>query len=123
MKRVQVSNQMDILAELEDLRKQATMTSSQTTSRSKASPATPVLDLDSLIGGTGGRQRELRRKLGRTINSDVFEQMKALQLAIRLQDANGETIHTLDPILLSVEECGGVEKLSLLLTIDLENKG
>jgi hypothetical protein len=97
--------------------------SSSATSRARASAATPVLDLDSLIGGTMSRQKEIRRKLGRTVKSDVFGKMKGLQVAVRLQDATGETIHTLDPILLSVEECGQVDRLSLRLTIDLENKG
>jgi hypothetical protein len=121
MKRVQVSNQMDILAELDSLRKQATMSAPGPT-RTKSAGGGPALDLDALIGAGAIRQKELRRRLAKQVNSDVFRRMHALQLAIRLQDASGETIHTLDPVLLSVEQSGALEKLSLLLTIDLENK-
>jgi len=117
LKRVQVSNQIDILAELDSLRKQATMDPGDRERRS----ASPSLDIDALLGGGEQRSREMRRRLSHELNSDIFQRMQGLQVAIRIQDATGTTIHTLDPVLMSVDEAGSLERLSLLLTLDLEN--
>jgi len=117
LKRVQVSNQMDILAELDGLRKAATMSGS-----ARRSDTASDLDLDSLLSDRSNGSRELRRTIARALNSDIFQRMHALQLAIRIQDRQGETIHTLDPVLLHVTEASSLSKLSLQLTVDLENK-
>jgi hypothetical protein len=117
VKRVQVSNQMDILAELEGLRKQATMGSFNRQGVSTSGD----LDIDALLAGTD-EARELRRKIEQSLNSDVFRHMGALQLAIRIQNADGETIHTLEPVSVAVDKADQLRKLSLLLTVDLENK-
>jgi signal recognition particle receptor subunit beta len=117
VKRVQVSNQMDILAELEGLRKQATMGSFNRQGADSAGD----LDIDALLAGTD-ESRELRRKIEQSLNSDVFRHMGALQLAIRIQNAEGETIHTLEPVSLAVDKADNLRKLSLQLTVDLENK-
>jgi hypothetical protein len=117
VKRVQVSNQMDILAELEGLRKQATMGSFSR----QGADAAGDLDIDALLAGTD-EARELSRKIEQSLNSDVFRHMGALQLAIRIQNAEGETIHTLEPVSLAVDKADKLKRLSLQLTVDLENK-
>ena len=117
VKRVQVSNQMDILAELDGLRKQATMAG---TSRSFKS-TTPDLDLDSLLAVEAGRTKEFRRKIQKSLNSDLFENMRGLQVAIRIQGENGETIHSLEPVSLHVENAKDLDKLCLRFSVDLEN--
>ncbi len=116
MKRVQVSNQMDILAELEGLRKQATMDSFERHYQGSGSD----LDIDALLAGSEST-RELRRRVEQALNSDIFRNMGALQLAVRIQDVNGETIHTLEPVSLAVNKAGKLQKLSLRFTLDLEN--
>lgn len=119
LKRVQVSNQMDILAELDGLRKQATM---ESYGRRSAAPRATDLDLDALLGGGGDRQvRELRRRIEKSINSDIFQRMHGLQIAVRIQDKSGETIHTLDPFSMIIDEASGLKRLSLQFTVDLEN--
>ena len=117
VKRVQVSNQMDILAELDGLRKQATMGSS---SRQTGSPA-PELDLDSLISGDTGQSRELRRKIEKAVNSDIFKTMRGMQIAIRLQNEGGDTIHSFDPVSLDIEDATALKRLCLRFSLDLEN--
>jgi signal recognition particle receptor subunit beta len=117
VKRVQVSNQMDILAELDGLRKQATMGAG---SRPTESPA-PDLDLDSLISGDAGQSRELRSKIEQAVNSDIFKTMRGMQIAIRLQNEGGETIHSFDPVSLDIEDATALKKLCLRLSLDLEN--
>ena len=117
VKRVQVSNQMDILAELDGLRRQATMSSEGQQFESTA----PDLDLDSLISGDIGQSRELRQKIEKALNSDIFKTMRGMQIAIRLQNEGGDTIHSLDPVSLDIEDATTLKKLCLRLSLDLEN--
>jgi len=117
VKRVHVSNQIDILAELDGLRKQATMSTHERDFSSRS----PDLDLDSLLSSASPLTREMRKKLERAVNSNVFSNMRGVQFAIRIQDKDGETIHTFDPVSLDIEEAGGLKRLSLHLSLDLEN--
>jgi len=105
VKRVHVSNQMDILAELDGLRKQATMANGGHNFKA----TTPDLDLDSL------------RKVDQALNSDIFKNMRGLQVAVRIQDEGGDTIHTFDPVSLEVENAESLKKLCLRFSLDLEN--
>jgi signal recognition particle receptor subunit beta len=117
LKHVHVSNQMDILAELDGLRKQATMGGAGRRFKSSA----PDLDLDSLLSADEGRIRELRRRFEKALNSDVFKTMRGLQVAIRIQDEEGSTIHTLDPVSLDIDDASSLNKLCLRFSVDLEN--
>jgi signal recognition particle receptor subunit beta len=117
VKRVQVSNQMDILAELDGLRKQATM---RISGRESGGPS-PELDLDSLISGDRDQTRELRRKIEKAVNSDIFKTMRGMQIAIRLQNEGGDTIHSFDPVSLDIEDATALKKLCLRFSLDLEN--
>jgi signal recognition particle receptor subunit beta len=117
VKRVQVSNQMDILAELDSLRKQATMGGGDR----KFDRSTPDLDLDSLISGDLGNSRELRRKVEQSLNSDIFKNMRGMQIAIRIQDGGGEIIHTFDPVSVDIEDAAALRKIRLRFSLDLEN--
>ncbi|NOZ93846.1 MAG: hypothetical protein GXP47_03765, partial [Acidobacteria bacterium] len=118
VKRVQVSNQMDILAELDSLRERATMAGP----RAAAASQQPDLDIDSLLAGELTKTREIRRKVSHGINSDIFKRTSSLQVAVRLVDSHGDTVHTLQPISLPVKDISSVDVLSLLLTLDLENQ-
>ncbi len=117
VKRVHVDSQMDILAELENLRKQAT--SGQGFSTRDRSAAD--VDLDSLLGQSLNDKKEVRRKLAKQLNSDIFQRMRALQLAIRIQDEHGDTITTLDPVSFSVGDASSLRTVLLSFTLDLEN--
>ncbi len=119
MKHVHVSNQMDILAELESLRKQATMA---TPSPRKSTTPSPAMDLDSLLAGDVDHRRELRRKVAEKVNSRVLERLRRVRVAVELQGEDGESLHELEPFALSLEGETDLQKLCLLLTIDLESK-
>ena len=117
VKRVQVTNQIDILTELDGLRKQATMSS-----RGRDfSSTSPELDLDSLLSSASPTTRELRKTLEQAVNSNIFRNMRGVQFAIRIQGEDGETIHTFDPVSVEVEDAKGLKKLNLRLSLDLEN--
>jgi hypothetical protein len=81
----------------------------------------PDLDLDSLLSADEGRIRELRRRFEKALNSDVFKTMRGLQVAIRIQDEEGSTIHTLDPVSLDIDDASSLNKLCLRFSVDLEN--
>ena len=117
VKRVHVDSQMDILAELENLRKQAT---SGQGSYSRTRKAAEV-DLDSLLGQGLDEKKEVRRKLQKQLNSDIFQRMRSLQMAIRIQDEHGDTITTLDPVSFSVGDASSLRTVLLTFTLDLEN--
>jgi signal recognition particle receptor subunit beta len=117
VKRVHVSNHMDILAELDGLRKQATMKGRGRAFEGRSRD----LDLDSLLSGGSPRVRELREKLEAAVNSDVFKNMRGLQVAIRVQGEDGATIHTFEPVTLDVDDAEGLRKLCLRFSLDLEN--
>ena len=118
VKTVHVSNQLDILAELDSLRERATMAAPTP----RKGPKQPELDIDSLLSGGGPKTREIRRKVSHGVNSDIFKRTSSLQVAVRLVDRHGDTVHTLDPISLPVKDISSVDILSLLLTLDLENQ-
>jgi len=117
VKRVHVSNHMDILAELDGLRKQATMANGGQSFKA----STPDLDLDSLLAIDAEKTRELRRTIEKSLNSDIFKNMRGLQVAIRIQDEGGDTIHTLDPVSLDIDDAESLKKLCLRFSLDLEN--
>lgn len=117
VRRVQVSSHMDILAELDGLRQQATMKG-----RGRAFEAhNRELDLDSLLSGGSTGVRELRERLEKAVNSDIFKRMSNLQVAIRIQGEDGTTIYAIDPVSVSVDGAEDLRKLCLRFSLDLEN--
>jgi signal recognition particle receptor subunit beta len=114
VKRVHVSNQMDILAELDSLRKLATMANGEPPSV----PSEPRPDHEARAEE---QIRELSRNVEKALNSDIFKNMRGMQLAIRIQNESGETIHTLDPVSLDVEDATALKRLRLRFGLDLEN--
>jgi signal recognition particle receptor subunit beta len=117
MKRVHVSNQLDILAELESLRTGSL--SGGSTGRRRSS--TPDLDIDSLISGAVGGARELRRRVEDELDANVFDHMHGLELAIRVKNADGDTIHSLKPTVLEVKGAGELSKLKIRFSVDLKS--
>jgi hypothetical protein len=119
MKRVHVSNQLDILAELEGLRA-GTLSGGAGRSRSSRPPE---LDIDSLISGAMGGAKEIRRRIDRDVESAVFGRMHGVEFAITVKDAGGNAIHTLEPVVMEVEGAAELTTLAVKLRIDLKNNG
>ncbi len=117
VKRVHVSNQLDILAELEGLRVGSMSNSASNRERSSS----PELDIDSLISGVVRGSKEISRRLEQTIDADTFGEMRGLDLSIRLRDAAGDTIRTLEPVVLEVDGGDDLSKLSIRFVVDLKN--
>lgn len=121
VKRVHVSSDTDILSQLDGLRRQAT---EQSSARGKTARGgrEASLDINSLLGDTSGpKSRDLKRRIEHNLNSNLFERMHAMQIAFRIQDEDGSTIHTLDPVSVDVKDSSDLARLILQLTIDLQN--
>lgn len=118
VKRVHVSDESDILSQLDGLRRNAT---EATFSKARSGSNRKDLDIDSLLGGDKPATRDVKRRITHRLNSNLFQGMHAMQIAFRIQDKHGDTIHTLDPVSVAIDDAAAVEKLILQLTIDLEN--
>jgi len=116
VKRVHVSNQLDILAELEGLRSGSFPDG---TTAQRRSPSAEI-DIDSLISGAMGGTKEIRRRVQQELDPEVFRRLRGVEVAIRVKDGGGELIHTLQPLMLEVEDIGTLSKLSLRFAIDLD---
>ena len=116
MKRVHVSNQLDILAELEGLRVSALSDGAPSHGRSSASD----IDIDSLLSGAMGGAKEIRRRIAHGLDSELFGRMRGLEVAVQVKNSAGETIHTLEPVVVEVEGSSELTKLSLRFAIDLD---
>jgi signal recognition particle receptor subunit beta len=121
MKRVHVSNQLDILAELDGLR---ASTLSDSASRPRTSTL-PEIDIDSLISGAvgGAKEKEIRRRVDRGADAIVFDQMRGVEFTMTVKNADGNAILTLEPVVMEVEGVGEITKLAVRLNIDLKNNG
>ena len=47
--------------------------------------------------------------------------MRGMQIAIRIQNEGGDTIHSLDPVSVEIEDATALKKLCLRFALDLEN--
>jgi signal recognition particle receptor subunit beta len=116
MKRVHVSNQLDILAELEGLRVGSFSDGAPKGNR----PASSEIDIDSLLSGAVGGAKEIRRRVAHGFDSELFDRIRGLEIAVHVKGADGETIHTLEPEVLDVEGSHELSKLSIRFGIDLD---
>ncbi len=116
IKRVHVSNQLDILAELEGLR----VGSLADGARDRGRSSSPDIDIESLLSGAVGGAKEIRRRVAHGLDSRLFGRMRGLEVAVQLKNSAGETIHTFEPEVMEVEGSSDLNKLSLRFSIDLE---
>jgi len=117
IKRVHVSNQLDILAELEGLRSGSLSGGSPGHNRS----STTEIDIDSLISGAMGETKEVRRRVEQKLNTEIFDRMRGLEIAVQVKDGGGETIQTLNPVVFEVDGGGELTRLSVRFAIDLDH--
>lgn len=115
MRHVRVSSSLDILAELENLRKAST-----------ASPvpqpevrATPRLDLDAILRSSLNSRQEVRRRIEERVGSALANASRCI-VTIRLVDEKGSPLGDLAPVEVDLRRGERLRQLALNLTVTLQ---
>lgn len=116
MRHVKVSSSLDILAELETLRKASTM---RTEHRPAASAAAPSFDLDSLLQASVNSRQEVKRKVEERVGGALGRASRCL-VSIQLVDSHGKPLREVTPIEVELKRSDRVRQLSMTLVVNLQ---
>ena len=106
VKHVKVRSSIDIMAELELLRKNAT----SSTPKKRESPA---IDFDSLRG-----RKDVTRNITLSADRSVAESTRKVRIAVTLEDASGQTVHSAESTV-EVDSLSDASALLVNLKLDL----
>lgn len=116
MRHVKVSSSLDILAELETLRKASTMRAEP---RPAAPAAAPSFDLDTLLQASVNSRQEVKRKVEERVGAALGRASRCL-VNIQLVDAHGKPLREVSPIEVELKRSERVRQLSLTLVVNLQ---
>lgn len=115
VRHVRVSSSLDILAELENLRKASTYKAPvQETPK-------PTLDLDALLGGSFNSRQEVRKKVEEHVGK-ALAQAARCRVRIELVDDNNTTVAVVAPVDVELKRGERVRQLALTLTVNLQGE-
>lgn len=115
VRHVKVSSSLDILAELENLRKASTYR--QPTAESSRS----TLDLDSLLAGSLNSRQEVRKKVEENVGKDLSRASRC-RVRIELVDEKNATVRTVAPVEVELKRDERLRQLALTLTVNLHGE-
>jgi len=115
MRHVRVASSLDILAELDTLRKAST---SKPAAVQRQRPATPGLDLDSLLQTSLNSRQEVRRRVEEDVGSSLRRAARCL-VQIQLVDGNGVPLSELAPVDVELKSGDRLRQLALTLSVTL----
>ncbi|KDA54044.1 hypothetical protein EG19_01325 [Thermoanaerobaculum aquaticum] len=115
VRHVRVSSSLDILAELENLRKASTYKAPV------EEPAKPALDLDALLAGSLNSRQEVRKKVEEHVGK-ALGQAARCRVRIELVDDNDATVATVAPVDVELKRGERVRQLALTLTVNLQGE-
>ena len=116
MRHVKVGSSLDILAELETLRKSSTL---RPEGRPAAAASAPSFDLDSLLQSSVNSRQEVKRKVEEKVGTALGRASRCL-VSIQLVDAHGKPIREVTPIEVELKRSERVRQLSLTLLVNLQ---
>jgi mutual gliding-motility protein MglA len=116
MRHVKVGSSLDILAELETLRKSSTL---RPEARYASAPSAPSFDLDSLLQSSVNSRQEVKRKLEEKVGTALGRASRCV-VSIQLVDAHGKPIRDVSPIEVELKRSERVRQLSLTLLVNLQ---
>lgn len=116
MRHVKVGSSLDILAELETLRKSSTQ---RPEARYTSAPSAPSFDLDSLLQASVNSRQEVKRKVEEKVGTALGRASRCL-VNIQLVDAHGKPIREVSPIEVELKRSERVRQLSLTLLVNLQ---
>jgi len=117
VRHVKVSSSLDILAELESLRKAAT---SKPTHQAQAGKSAS-LDLDALLQSSINSRQEVRRRVDEDVGA-ALGRAHTCRVRIDLVDAKGDTLKRVDPIEVELKKGERVRQLALTLNVHLQGE-
>jgi mutual gliding-motility protein MglA len=117
VRHVKVSSSLDILAELESLRKAAT---SKPTHQAQAGKSAS-LDLDALLQSSINSRQEVRRRVDENVGA-ALARAHTCRVRIDLVDAKGDTVKRVDPVEVELKKGERVRQLALTLTVHLQGE-
>jgi hypothetical protein len=114
---VKVSSSLDILAELETLRKSSTFQPEPRLGRKIA----PSLDLDALLQGSVNSRQEVKRRVDEKVGTALGFARRCL-VNIQLVDDNGNTLKDVSPVEVELKRGERVRHLALTLVVNLKGE-
>ena len=117
MRHVKVSSSLDILAELETLRKSSTYRPEPRPSRESA----PAFDLDALLQGSLNSRQEVKRRIDEQVGSALGEAHRCL-VSIQLVDGDGRVVKDMSPLEVELKRGGQIRHLALTLLVNLQGE-
>lgn len=115
VRHVRVSSSLDILAELENLRKASTYKAPV-----EEAPK-PTLDLDALLAGSLNSRQEVRKKVEEHVGKALGRAARC-RVHIELVDENDATVATVPPVDVELKRGERVRQLALTLTVNLQGE-
>jgi mutual gliding-motility protein MglA len=115
MRHVKVASSLDILAELDALRKAST---SAPASQSRQRAPAPGLDLDSLLQGSLNSRHEVKRRVEEEVG-DALRNAAHCVVRIHLVDGDGKELKSLPPVDVDLKPSDRLRHLALTLNVNL----
>jgi signal recognition particle receptor subunit beta len=117
VRHVKVSSSLDILAELENLRKAAT---------SRPTPLTPArqasgLDLDALLQSSLNSRMEVRRRVDEQVGQ-ALQRARLCTVRIELVGTDGSIVSSLAPVEVEIKRHERIRQLALTLNVHLQGE-
>ena len=117
MRHVKVASSLDILAELDALRKASTSAASPA-SQSRPRASAPGLDLDSLLQGSLNSRHEVKRRVEEEVGDSLRDAARCV-VRIHLVDGAGRELKSLPPVEVDLKPSDRLRHLALTLNVNL----
>jgi len=119
IRHVKVTSSLDILAELETLRKSSTF---QPEPKRRASDdGAPSLDLDALLQGSGNSRQEVKRRVDEKVGS-ALALARQCRVNIQLVDERGRSLRDVAPVEVNFKRDERLRQLMLTLIVNLQGE-
>ena len=117
MRHVKLSSSLDILAELEMLRKSSTFRPEPKPARDGA----PSLDLETLLQGSVNSRQEVKRRVDEKVGSALGRARRCL-VNIQLVDEDGHPVKEVSPVEVDLKRGERLRQLALTLIVNLQGE-
>ncbi|MCS7183529.1 MAG: hypothetical protein NZ869_10535 [Thermoanaerobaculum sp.] len=115
VRHVRVSSSLDILAELENLRKASTFKP-----QAEVTPK-PTLDVDALLVGSLNSRQEVRKRVDERVGRALASATRC-RVRIELLDEHNTPVATVAPVEVEIKREERLRQLALTLTVNLQGE-